>query len=196
MNGFSNGMNANRVRNRVCLCLCVDRTKQARASYAKGYSQTSSQATYYLYLHWNRFVKGRPWWLGGLWDRTLKATKSRERLIPSILSESEWKKKKINLTVLWYLMLIFLFVCLYFGRNECTMIGFWDLLIEEMFSQARLQVWTHYPAAAEIHYLLFRVRNLVCLCVDQPKQARASYAKGLLINFITSHLPTLIWRDS
>ena len=71
MNGFSNGMNANRVRNRVCLCLCVDRTKQARASYAKGYSQTSSQATYHLYLHGNRFVKDRPQWPSGLGGQTL-----------------------------------------------------------------------------------------------------------------------------
>ena len=157
----------------VCVCVSTERTKQGQALPRGTHKLHHKPLTTSIFiLHWNRFVKGRPWWLGGLWDRTLKATKSRERLIPSILSESEWKKKKINLTVLWYLMLIFLFVCLYFGRNECTMIGFWDLLIEEMFSQARLQVWTQLLPKFIIYYSEWEILS-VCVSTNQSKQGQA-----------------------
>ena len=157
----------------VCVCVSTERSKQGQAMPRGTHKLHHKPLTTSIFiLHWNRFVKGRPWWLGGLWDRTLKATKSRERLIPSILSESKWKKKKINLTVLWYLMLIFLFVCLYFGRNECTMIGFWDLLIEEMFSQARLQVWTQLLPKFIIYHSEWEILS-VCVSTNQSKQGQA-----------------------
>jgi hypothetical protein len=98
-------------------------------------------------------------------------------LISSILPKNEQKNER-NQTDSTMID----FFCSCFERNVDALICSPDLLRAVLVSQV--------AGLNPIHYLLFRVKNLVCLFVDQPKQARASYAIGLLINFITSLLPS------
>ena len=59
---------------------------------------------------------------------TIKVRKSQKQfMVSSILPKNKQKyEKKFDLTVLWYLRLNF--ICSFFGRNDGTIIWFWDLL--------------------------------------------------------------------